>query len=358
MLEYFLTKEEITRPLVTFPNLNLIKDAYKKELTYFKEYMYTSDKRVNNNNFLVKAMLTMLPSIDLPLEEYYKYCKTNIEYGKDISGFITNSSSGDITKNNFYIRDSFDAFRLIDKGINIINLEDWKTLSIIRVLYTNNTSINFYSYGLKDLEDFDKFTIFEVDMVELLIAYKFWALDRRYLELDTHPSSFLATYVYPKVWDTMLDLTILNRFFCLYQNIELDKSKQALPYSIINYESKVDDYLGNCLTYIKKNRLYLDQILDTVLYINYKHTDNLYINGIFTSRSRWVLWLSRLKLVTNLYGLMSENRSIGYNKLHFSRLEILLRRYRNRYLNFPTNLPATQHVELDFNVEILKNKDI
>ena len=354
MLEYFLFRDNVTRSISTFPNLDLIRKTYLKELQYFKEYMYTSSLRVNNNNILVKAMLNTLPSIDLPIEEYYSYCKTNINFNKDLIGFVTNSSTGKMFKNNFYTKDSIDVFRLIDKGINLVKLEDWKSLEIIKVMYTNNTSINFYSYGLKDLEDFDKFTIFEIDMMELLIAYRFWARDREYLELDIHPSRFLATFVYPKVWDTMLDYSILNRFISSYQNIEIGPSKKALPYTIVDYENKVDKYLKDSIKYIRRNKLYIDQILDNILYIKNKHTDNLYINGMFTSRSRWILWYSRLKLIYIMTMVMNDNHSKNLNKVHFSRLELLLRYYRNRYLKLPDDLPSMQEYELDMYVEILK----
>ena len=355
MLEYFLTKDETTRSIITYSDSRIIKDAYAKELKDFKRYMNTSSLRVNNNNFLTKAINMMCPSTSLDIDDFYLYCKTNIEYGADLSGFVTNTSTGKLARNNFYLKDSSEYFRSIDNNTNVLLMENWKDLKIIKTLYTNNTDINFYSYGLKDNMYFNKFTIFDIDLVELFVAYKYWVSDRIFLDLPYGASEFLATYVYPKVWDTMLDLTIFNRFMCSYQNIYIKPTKKALPYTITNYIDRLDNYNEKCIKYIKKHKLYLNQILNSPVSIVNKATDSLYISTSLTGTTRWILWISRLKIANFLTTVVIENSSVRLNREHLHRMSILYRRYNNGNVRLPNTLPMTMMMELDREIEKTKN---
>lgn len=355
MIEFFEKGYQGYLPNKTFPNKDNIINILRKELKDFKEYMWGSGIRVKSDDALLKLILNICPELTLSFIDFTTKLHSSIESGKDVLGLITTSSKGKVFKNNFYTYESSEMFMLVKSDLGLMDDVEWRTLNPISVISTTNYHINFYTAKMKDLEDEPKFNVFGLKLFDLVMMYRGWALERKDLDMDIYPDLFIGTVVYPKIWDTLLDMSIVNRFSKLIKGELLSPSKQALPYSIKNIEPKLDKYLHSVIEYSKTSPFTIPTIFNFIPKIS-EDEDIFKFKHITTVKNKWVLWYGRVKWVNSLLDLIEVNGGVKKNGRDLSNLKYTVRRYFNQSVSGPETIPLFYEMDIDDEFDELEEK--
>ncbi len=355
MIKFFEKGYEGYLPNKTFPDKDNILKILSKELGDFKKYMWNSGIRVNSEDSLLKLLLNVTPELELQYVDFTTTLHSNINSGKDVFGLITTSSKGKVFKNNFYRYHSSDMFMLLKSDLELLEKVDWRTLKPISVLSTTNYHINFYTNKMKDIEPDSKFTVFGLKLFDLVVMYRGWALDRQSLGLSIYPDLFIGSIIYPMVWETMLDMTIINRFDKLIKEEDMIPSKQALPYPIKSIESRLDKYLLKVIEYSKSKKFTIPEIFNFIP-LTSDLKDFYRFKLLLGTNNKWVVWYGRASILNSLLMVIEESDAVSKNSNYLGRLSFDIRRFYNQSISGPRDLPLFYQLDIEDEFDSLKEK--
>lgn len=355
MIDYFKSNPKDSYNTKTFPGLNSITDKYSKLLFDFKSHIYHTSFKIHATHMLVRTINLTIPKIEMSYEDYLNRVLESTEAVKELLGYITPSSTGRIYSNDFFSSGSHDLY--FYKEGKVSEKKDWKELSIIRTLYTNHKHIDFYTPGLSSSNaPTTSINIFEVNIMELLIAYRGWVLERQLYDMSFSPEQFVGTYVMPKVWESMFDLVVMNRLFALADDEEIEETKTILPKLKTTYLSKLDKYLLEYIKHMAKAKMYIPDMFASLPFINKKPEELLSIHGLLTINNSWVFYYTRGIIINDLLNLCSSS-NLKYNNKYFSGFRYKLKKVRRGGVKMPKDIPFFFYLERDLALEDLEEKN-
>jgi hypothetical protein len=360
MLNLFLGKKkgfELNTPIKQYSKFDMIRDKYKYELEKIKEYYRNRDRAVDNQNVFAKLLTILTPNIEIDLIDYLKGVESNAIYFSKQFDFVSNISKGKLLENNFYFYNSKELLLYIENDIDIFTVANkWKEIESVKVVYTENTAIDFeILFGNKELPN-EKLTMFEVNVVLMALQYKYWALERKKNDMSTNPNVFVARVILPNLLDNMLDLVIFNRFLELYQYGSIDEFEIDHPFAVSDYSNKLDKVLKDVLKDTVNNSIPIEQFINTIPTIaNDCMLDVLKINKPFyTKQSEWALWVGRIKYIALILEMMGE-RGRARNRDYINYLPSRIRALENRSTEVRDQLSSDMLLDFEYQIEKIKN---
>lgn len=212
MVELFLEKNSTRYGELIPSNTGNVYNRIKTYMDNVISYFHNSNINASNNNIIVKIINEI--GIDYNWNIY-----TILQY-------VSNSITG--IRSTLKISDEYNMFA-IEHGImfnttemlylnnrtNITNirnidLSNWRDYSPVRV--KNHEFIDMYLNHPLLINGMGSIAIYDIDIIGLIIMYKYYCLDRKSagLNIDTH--QFVARYVLTNMIPSMCDIVLLNRY--------------------------------------------------------------------------------------------------------------------------------------------------
>lgn len=349
----------INYPIKKYPQFDYIKRRYSDELDKVKNYYRERIRAVDNTHPFSKIINNLSPSLELDNLEYFKLVSADAIYLSKQYGFVSNINQGKPFVNVFYKDNSTEFLLYVENEIDPYELGmDWKNAASARVISSENTDIDFNILDGNKKLLYPQYTVIEVDLVMMMMQYKFWALERMSTDDSINPNVFVATVVLPNMLDNMLDITIFNRFLLISENSEITKFDITHPFSVLNLSQQLDFVLKNIARDLKGEGIYLEQLLLSMPVVsNVSMVDTLQIHlPFYSSRSEWLLWISRIRYIYKLLIFLGD-KGMARNKEVVNYLPIQIRRLKNRatLITLPAELVEEYKVTLD-NISVLVGK--
>lgn len=153
-------------------------------------------------------------------------------------------------------------------------------------------------------------------------------------------------YVIPNMLYSHIELVLLNRMMNLFYGAPMGVAYGKYPFSIVNYDNKLDSVLKQSLDRIKNSNFIYPSMLSNIPSIfNNSMLESLIIPDVAQTRQVWwSLVLSRLKVMKFLLDISNE-KAIVNNKSYINHLKISIKNL-NRDNVYSSSLPKDINYEI------------
>jgi len=354
---FFKKQTTLDLPIRKYTEFDYIRNRYKEELVKIKEYYRNKDNAVNNTNLLSRLVYNISPNIELDIIDYYKIVDANAIYTARQFGLVSNISNGKVLENNLYSDNSYEIFNYVSKDIDIIHMvNNWIEYKPVNVTYTENTNIDYRLLNGRLPLDKISLTVIEVDLIMMSLMYKFWAKDRIRNDKSTNTNVFIATIIVPNILDSMLDITIFNRFIDIYRYGSSSTFDIKHPFTILDYTKGIDKVLTKVVKDVDNRNYYIEQLLLSIpTIVSNNMLDALYIdNPIYTRQSEWSILAARIDYIVFILEILGVN-GIKKNKDDIYKLRIIIKNLENGSTNLFSKLPDSILPYVKYNIDKIKN---
>jgi len=335
MLQLFINNDDSYAKEIIDMKLERLYFVLNIELYKLKNYYRDSNRVIKRPNMLI----TLLTSMEINILENDISKVTNLIdvdsiYASNKNNIVSNIHTGNIL-NGVIIPDMNEIF-LYTERYNIFDLEDidiLNTSSINVISTTIDTLMLGHPTRYKVNNELEDYTIYEIDVRLLALQYYYWSRDEMYSGNDIDIARFLYTIVFVNLMDSMLNMSLLNRYLNKMNNSLVDKDNKDIsnPIAIVDIDNRIDkqiDYLIK--NKYKKNRkedykrfLKSIHLLDTDAYILLE-----YHNLIFTNRSEWVYTLARMPYMLKIIEINGKG-SLSKNIVYIQNIRYDVRGMKN-----------------------------
>lgn len=332
-----------------------VHHVYYKELVRVQNYYRDRRRAVNNSHYLSRLIRTATPRMDLDIVSFYRHLATNARNVSRQFDITSNVERGNLHEDIIISNNSYESYLYVEKDIDIFDFEDWKTRQPIRVIKTDQTDINFENYyDSIDTEDV-RYTIFEIDIIELCIQYYFYYNEQTSFDNDPDINVFVATCVLPNIMDSVVDHAIFNRFMSITTGYIPGNKKGNHPFHVQDLTDELDKILREIYKKVHNSGKDIEDILEHIpsLTDRSSRTTLLINNKYYTLQSEWLLWVSRVDTIYNIIKLLGP-RGIRKNKYHINRLSSKIKEMENRDVFIEQKIPALVYYDYQEKIEYLK----
>lgn len=309
MFKLFTTERyDYNYPIKKYSKFDYIKRRYLDELDHVLSYYHNKDYAVNNNHLLNRLITNLMTSLNTDPYEYLNRIAVNARLVSKQFNIVSNINSGEILDNVFFGKGSREILLYREDLIDLDYIEEnYKNMDTVRVIYTESTDLDFYVPRNQKVYLTPVLNIMSIDIVALLMQYRYWALDRIANDASTNPNVFIAQIVLPNMVPNMLDLAIWNRYIHLALDQPISTFTIKHPFNVLDYSTGIDNILSSVVKDTKDvNQPLIQTILSVPTIYNVDMLATLYIgHKFYTQQSEWVLWLSRTNVVADLLTLLN-----------------------------------------------------
>lgn len=347
MLELFSRKlPPIFQGITVNQDLKFIREYYngviEKVINYREENVWFVKGEHILNRFL-KQFLRPEGFNDL---DYFKMVD---KYSESITRelqFSSKYNTGVFHFNNMY-KGSTEAYYVKKKLIDLSTVStEWKTFRPLKVLYTDNKSINIDVPDMMYTKEVR--LIIEIDVFKLLFHYKYWVESRNFKDLDSSTESYLGCFLLPSLLGSYLDYSCWNIFSKLIVDKNFEPNfRNRLPFSITDYSRRLAKGYLEYVERFRGTKNSFDKILENIPMIASSNAvEFLQLGEIFYTRQvLWLPLLSRMGCLISLLELTGYNGAIANTDITSK-----VKRYIRQLLNYENLLPnnTPKHIEREF----------
>lgn len=349
MFKLFTNIDNTNYPVKEYPRMDYIKRRYITILNYVLNYYHSNDKSVLNNHLFSKIISMLYDNYKTDPMELYRRLNNSRDYISRQFGLVSNASFGKIHNNILYKNNSKEIFISTDTFIDPYDFPtNWMDFTPVRIVFGEELNIDFYPFDGTKEKQFKSLSVFEVDIVILVMMYNYWSLERIQKDMSTNINIFVKTIVLPKIIPSCLDLTIWNRYMNIfYNNISNTGYTYRHPFPIIDMTNDVDNILRNIINDTNNKTMLYNNILAYVPGIISKNAQStLHINlDYWTKQSEWSVWLSRIKYIEFLIDI-GGSKGKDRNRLDINKLPEYIRLLENG--STPINTMLDDDLKRDF----------
>jgi len=291
MFNYFITAPDgdTSYPIKTYFKWNVIKSMYLSELDKSIEYYRNRGAALENNNILVRLVKSLAGDTHNDILDYIAQSENDIKYIVKQFHFVSNISDGEALNNVVFEGSSDEIFLSVDNTPDPSVLADtWETYQSIRVIDTDIDDV-YYPVPFRYEKDYGT-TIFEIDILGMLIQYYYWAVNRESMDRDISPNVFLSSIVLPNITYSLVDYAIWNRFKAIALGEEINYEPRKHPVHLIDYTKGIDQVLSDVVKENADSSIYVTQLLKTIpTIVNDDMYETLRIHkSYYNKQSKWI----------------------------------------------------------------------
>lgn len=360
MLYFFIRKNHdfLDYGSSIYPQFDYLKRKCQHEISKVIEYFHGRDRAINNSNIFSRIISMCVDDIFASPIDILKRVEFEAPHYAKHFYLVNNNSVGTVFKNIFYTS-SREVICYVTSPINLFTLQsDWKYQQPLRIVYSNNTNLDYYLLDKTKNTDSkipEPITVVELDIPLMCLMYYFWCKERLDHGFSTNPNVFVYRYLLPNSLYSNIDITIFNRFMKITTNTKIEDARWRLPISITDTTSMIDTYLKWIDKYIGQKVMKLEEFL-----INFKAINNtdmskvLWINRpVFTRQSLWSLWFSRIKYMIFLIDYIGE-RGAHKNRAIFTKIPVYIKALEAGSTNIFNILPIELAEDFSKDIDELK----
>lgn len=337
-------------------NMDLVRRRYEYQMSLAIDHYRNRDISVKNNHILTRLIQFGLINPEIDEFEYLNNIMANVDYVAKHFNITFNSCIGKLYKSVFYGENSYEAFILIKNKGNYFNLKDsYMEYNSIRCVYNEDSDIDFYyPKGTKDFT-IPKMFIYEIDIVGLLMQYKYWYMFRLQNGKSTNPNIFIGQIVLPNMMPSILDWNVFNRFMNYSKSIPEDHIKNRNPFSIIDMSTTLNLVIKDALHKVTNKHITLDNLMKNIPLVFEDHSKELLLYElVYTNvQSEWLLILGRVKIILDFLNIL-ETLGLESNKDAVSELRVMFRYLKSRHIKLENiNIPIIKE-DIDYTLNEIK----
>lgn len=324
--------------------VNVKKYLLLNEQTALEYYRNKVDTIPNN---ILKNIINDLYYNTTDVTEYIFKINNRKIYVLRNHGVVTEGYKGKVLEDVFF-RNSREVLMDKDNGLHIEELEylekNWESINALTCISHCYLDTRFHSLNNK-LEYIDKddnkedkdlkenISIFTLDVVKLMIQFRFYRDNAIRLDRIVSIPEFLYRYVYPNASKGLMNITLMNYYMANNSDLEFGKVKQKdrTPILLLNNESAFNDYMDKISAEFRKmhkGKAY-QLLLSKMLLLNsngLKFAVDEIENLEYSIINRWAVNLARIKIIYFCITFMGPN-GIRFNRDFITELKINLKRF-------------------------------
>jgi len=351
-------KSTISYPIRKFSKFKYIEDKYKYELNKIKDYYsFTRERAVPNGHPISKLVDLLSPSINLELNDYYKEVAVNAKYIARQLEFTSNINKGKPFNNIFYKSNSQELLITTEEYFDLEEYEFmWRDSVSIRCIYNELTDLDFsVPFGDKELSR-ASLSVYEIDIVKVLMQYRYWCKERIALAASTNSNVFVAMIVLPNMIKSITNISLFNRLLKKSVGVSIKSFDINHPFNVLDYSKGVDKIYKSVNKHIKGKNMALEQVILHIPLLDANPMDVLHItHKYYTKQSEWVLWLARTSYIARLLEFMGDT-GMRANLDLINRLPTLIKQLEQGSTNFDSGLDKIHVESFEQNIKIIKKK--
>lgn len=321
------SKQEHSNALRLYPTWRYINLKLTDNVKGAVLYQRSLNARPNTtNNPIYRVLFTHCPNIELNDYDFYREVNNSIEHADSFYGFISLNNKGK-PYNNIIYKGCQELFLNDDEDISfeyMDNEEEWKNLRPLRIVYTNNTDLDFcITPGKKMMSGV---VMYSINIKKLLFQYKKWADYRMANYASIDPALYLIQYAYPNSILDYTNLSIFNRLMFYIKNKKFPSSRyeKFYPFYIVNVTDAIDSVLEHVVEDFSDRRINVETLLRSIPTCNFGDElgmmEYLKINVPEIAKNvNWVPYLIRTSYINNILNMFGEI-GIKFNKDKVSEL--------------------------------------
>jgi hypothetical protein len=358
MLNYFLDNQssEINYGIKKYARFDYFRERFKYDIDKVVNYYRSRDRAVNNRHILSRLINAIVPNIKLDDIDYLKIVEVTAKFTSKQFGITSNINFGVTHENIFYGSNSSELLIYIEKDIDLNYIsENYKNISCVVPIYTEDTDLDYYvPMGTKDLRK-SSLSVFEIDIVTMLLQYKAWCRDRLIENSSINPNVFVATIVIPNMLYRLTDLALWNRFLAIHRTEYIPRFVIKHPFVLMNLETNIDKIYTDINKYVSNNSIPLDTVLETIPAVSEDSMWNVLKIDLnyYTSQSEWVLWVSRIYTIRDILSVLGE-KGLARNTSLTNQLPVKIRMLENRSTQLETKLDEDQYIKYLYAIDDIK----
>lgn len=347
-------------PIKKYSKFDYIRNKYKNDLSKLKSYYRYNNHKVNNDHILNRLITILEPSGELNIFDYLRYVESSAKYLAKQFNITSNIHNGGIQDNLIMGIGSKEILLYKESDIDIMDFENiWETLSPLRLIYSSNTDLNFRIPDKDSVySDIPELNIITIDIVSLMMQYYYWKIKRIDAGFSTNPSIFATQIVLPNMLDNILDMAIWNRFINIYNGIENNTFTIKQPILLVDYSKGIDNELKKIVKDVDNVSMDIENILLQIPGLISKNMLDVLNTGVtyYTKQSEWVLWVSRLSIVSNILDLIGK-RGKRKNSDIINILPVIIKSIsRSTNIVKNDNIPEIASMDISIAIDNIKYK--
>ena len=335
MINLYYRHYPISHGISRSPSWDNLVDKYRGDLTNVLGKYRSMEKRVYSNHILSRIIKHMDIDVTKNIYDYMTILDSTVLYTIKNFNVSTNITTGKITSDK--ILSTGDTLLLsADLVKDYFSLEDtWMNYMSIRPVYYTGIGLQM-NHPTNIGEELD-LSIFEIDVKLLMIQYKYWALKRIELGYDVDPSTFVYTVVLTNMIPELLDLSILNRFYKIGE--ELEEIDSTHNFHTRHNDRILDMELSKLKKRLIKRGMYYEEYLHSIPLVTNKDAYTLMrmFPKALNSNTLWSNYLARANYTLLMIETLGKN-GIRKNYNHLKDLDKILKRLKTSNKLYDINL--------------------
>ena len=347
------------------PNTDLIKRVYISLINSIIKYYHTRVMSVKNNHLLCRIINTGFIPISYDSDRFTEIAYSRSPYIAKHFNLTSPINYGKIFKEIFYL--DCNEIILFDDNDFIHDevIKNWQYVSAVKVLNHpfSNTSLllpsgnsnfidnkeTYINVGTNSTYSDKGLVTISINISLLLTQYKGFLLNNIYnTNTNLAIPHFVHMYVLPNMLYSHIELVLMNRLMNLFYGSPMGVSYKKHPFSMPNYDRKLDTILMYSLRRIEESTSSYQTMLSNIPSIfNNNMLESLYMPDMArTKQVWWSLLLSRLNIIKFLLDV-SDDRSLSFNKSYINTLKIDI---KNIQRDSTFKIILSKEIEEDVNI--------
>lgn len=327
-----------------WPDFNLIRRTYLKELYVIQNYYHNRVYAVKSNHFLCNLLNNLNVPMEYSNDRYVEVCRTRMDFISRAINMTSETHFGKLHNGVFYGPGCTELIYSVDEYFDIDSVVDnWQNVCAVRPLIHPRSDLKLMLPNGKKSGNEIGLASIAVNIPMLALQYKMFSLDQyRKFQMTgsmlgvTH---FVHMYVLPNMMGPHIDIVVLNRLMNLFYGKPMGIAYFKHAFPIIDYSQKIDLILNKLL-----HRLETDMLTDETIITDIPSIyENTMLNSLQmpdfapTRQIWWSLILTRLGVMKFLVDV-GNYRSNKLNMTSIRNLQIEFRHLKRDNI-YTTVLP-------------------
>lgn len=354
MIDFFINKpSNIEFPIKKIPKWDYIKRMYKFSIDNLINYYNSRNFVIKNNHILSKIIGLAYPFKNYGLTDdirFLKYIDVNSKYIAKHFRLVNNITNGEVFHNIFYKENSVEIICQTDFNYDYRDVMDnYTKYSPIRVVYSEETDLDFHMLNGKKSKKQPSLTVVELDITLMLLMYRAWSMRRMKFGMSTNENIFIGSIVMPNTIRSMVDIIIFNRFLKIAKDQPIEEFELKHPIFVYDLSRGVDEALKSLSPHLVDNSILLEHFINSIPTIyNSDMFETLKINrAIYNRQSLWSIWMARVKYIDILIDLLGR-KGMKRNTVALFSLPYDIRELKNRNTSFYSKLDNAKGIDKEY----------
>jgi len=263
---FFESDYDIKYPKITNPKLENVLMLLGLQNESLKTYYFGSNYHVKRPNIFINLLNMFSFSDNDRIEDVLEYIDANAIYYSRQVGFVNIGSRGEVLKGNIIPNTKEIMFYTSFIDLLEINENNYTEFRPIKCIYNTFDYIMLthpqkFDIALPDLD----LCMYVVDTKALALQYYYWFKDMLRNEESTDLGKFLYKMPFTNVMDSILDISLFNRFISLWDESYVPDFINFNPKSVMDLSERLDrEYLTLIKKLKAKNKMYVREFLSNI----------------------------------------------------------------------------------------------